>query len=48
MFRRPEFALSGRIFDFWRGLVHGDPDIASNPGKQSLQGDLASNLARTG
>ncbi|WP_157083660.1 hypothetical protein ACNJX9_27970 [Bradyrhizobium sp. DASA03076] len=30
MFRRPEFGLPGRIFDFWRGLVHGDHGMASN------------------
>ena len=29
-FRRPELLLPGRIFDFWRGLVHGDRSIASN------------------
>ncbi|WP_375161246.1 hypothetical protein [Bradyrhizobium sp. RDT46] len=29
-FRRPEFVLPGRIFDFWRGLVHGDQSMASN------------------
>jgi hypothetical protein len=29
-FRRPELLLPGRIFDFWRALVHGDQSIASN------------------